>query len=46
MTVKKGWHGRFFENFAVGDVYEHALGRTIILADNTRPWPPSKGWLT
>jgi itaconyl-CoA hydratase len=34
MTVKKGWRGRFFEDFAVGDVYEHALGRTITSADN------------
>src|SRR5450759_3037965 len=34
MTVKKGWRGRFFEDFVVGDVYEHALGRTITSADN------------
>ena len=34
MTVKEGWQGRFFEDFAVGDVYEHALGRTITSADN------------
>jgi itaconyl-CoA hydratase len=34
MTVKEGWRGRFFEDFAVGDVYEHALGRTITSADN------------
>ncbi|GAC1470246.1 MAG: (R)-specific enoyl-CoA hydratase RipB/Ich [Gemmatimonadaceae bacterium] len=34
MTVKEGWRGRFFEDFAVGDVYEHALGRTITTADN------------
>jgi len=26
--------GRFFEDFAVGDVYEHPLGRTITSADN------------
>jgi acyl dehydratase len=31
MTVKEGWRGRFFEDFEVGDVYEHALGRTITL---------------
>src|SRR6202163_360334 len=34
MTVKEGWRGRFFEDFAVGDVYEHPLGRTITTADN------------
>jgi acyl dehydratase len=26
--------GRFFEDFAVGDVFPHALGRTITQADN------------
>jgi itaconyl-CoA hydratase len=35
MTIKPGWHGRFFEDFAVGDVYEHPLGRTVSAADNT-----------
>jgi itaconyl-CoA hydratase len=34
MTVKKGWRGRFFEDFVIGDVYEHPLGRTITTADN------------
>ncbi len=34
MTVKKGWKGRFFEDFEIGDVYEHPLGRTITSADN------------
>src|ERR1700688_4782105 len=34
MTVKAGWKGRFFEDFEVGDVYEHALGRTITTTDN------------
>src|SRR5579859_2312676 len=34
MTVKEGWRGRFFEDFEVGDVYEHALGRTVTTADN------------
>ncbi len=29
MTVKQGWTGRFFEDFAVGDVYQHPLGRTV-----------------
>ena len=28
-------HGRYFEDFAVGDVYEHRPGRTISEADNT-----------
>jgi itaconyl-CoA hydratase len=27
--------GRFFEDFTVGDVYRHLLGRTITEADNT-----------
>jgi itaconyl-CoA hydratase len=34
MTVKQGWTGRVFEDFEVGDVYEHALGRTVLAADN------------
>jgi itaconyl-CoA hydratase len=34
MTVKAGWTGRFFEDFEVGDVYEHPLGRTVTTADN------------
>jgi acyl dehydratase len=33
LTVKAGWPGRFFEDFAIGDVYQHALGRTITSAD-------------
>jgi acyl dehydratase len=28
-------HGRYFEDFTVGDVYEHRPGRTISEADNT-----------
>jgi itaconyl-CoA hydratase len=32
--VKPGWDGRYFEDFAVGDVYEHALGRTVLDTDN------------
>jgi itaconyl-CoA hydratase len=35
MAIKSGWQGRFFEDFAVGDVYEHPGGRTISEADNT-----------
>jgi itaconyl-CoA hydratase len=34
MTIKVGWRGRFFEDFEIGDVYEHALGRTITSNDN------------
>ena len=35
MTVRPGWQGRFFEDFEIGDVYPHPLGRTISEADNT-----------
>ena len=34
MAVKDGWQGRFFEDFTVGDLYRHPLGRTVITADN------------
>lgn len=34
MAVKKGWEGRYFEDFEVGDVYPHALGRTLTQNDN------------
>jgi itaconyl-CoA hydratase len=34
MAVKQGWTGRVFEDFEIGDVYEHPLGRTVIAADN------------
>lgn len=34
MTVKPGWVGRFFEDFTVGDVYQHQLGRTVTTTDN------------
>jgi len=34
MTTKPGWRGRFFEDFEVGDVYEHPLGRTVTQTDN------------
>lgn len=34
MAVKKGWEGRYFEDFEIGDVYSHALGRTITQNDN------------
>jgi itaconyl-CoA hydratase len=34
VTTQPGWTGRFYEDFVVGDVYEHRLGRTILSADN------------
>ena len=34
MTIKHGWTGRVFEDFEVGDVYRHALGRTVLATDN------------
>ena len=34
MSVQPGWQGRFFEDFAVGDIYQHPLGRTVTEADN------------
>jgi len=34
VTVREGWRGRFFEDFDVGDVYEHPLGRTVTTTDN------------
>lgn len=34
MAIKEGWRGRFFEDFEVGDVYPHPLGRTITKTDN------------
>ena len=33
-----GWHGRYYEDFAVGDVYKHPFGRTVTETDNV--------WLT
>lgn len=32
--LQPGWQGRYFEDFTVGDVYQHRLGRTISEADN------------
>jgi itaconyl-CoA hydratase len=29
-----GWRGRYYEDFVVGDVYEHPLGRTVTTTDN------------
>jgi itaconyl-CoA hydratase len=30
----KGWAGRYFEDFNLGDTYRHHLGRTITTTDN------------
>jgi len=38
VTIHPATCGRFFEDFVVGDVYQHPFGRTITEADNT--------WLT
>ncbi|WP_059104837.1 MaoC family dehydratase [Shouchella shacheensis] len=35
MTRKEGWNGRFYEDFEVGDVYPHPLGRTVTKTDNS-----------
>ncbi len=35
MAIKEGWNGRFFEDFEVGDVYQHPLGRTVLTVDNS-----------
>lgn len=35
MALKQGWQGRYFEDFEVGDLYKHPLGRTVTEADNT-----------
>jgi len=35
MPVKPGWEGRCFEDFEVGDIYVHPLGRTITSVDNS-----------
>ena len=32
--VVKGWEGRYFEDFQVGDVYRCRYGRTVTEADN------------
>lgn len=34
MTIKTGWEGRYFEDFEVGDIYPHPLGRTLTQQDN------------
>jgi acyl dehydratase len=34
-VIKPGWQGRFYEDFEVGDIYQHPLGRTITQTDNS-----------
>jgi acyl dehydratase len=34
MQIKEGWRGRAFEDFEIGDIYQHPLGRTITATDN------------
>jgi itaconyl-CoA hydratase len=34
VTTHTGWQGRYFEDFVVGDVFEHPLGRTVTSTDN------------
>lgn len=34
MAIKPGWNGRFFEDFEIGDLYKHPLGRTVTATDN------------
>jgi itaconyl-CoA hydratase len=29
-----GWEGRYYEDFAVGDIYKHPYGRTVTETDN------------
>ncbi|APG81727.1 MaoC family dehydratase [Corynebacterium pseudotuberculosis] len=33
--LKPGWHGRYYEDMEIGDVYRHPLGRTILPVDNS-----------
>ncbi len=35
MARKEGWKGRFYEDFEVGDIYDHPLGRTVTSTDNS-----------
>ncbi|TQJ29909.1 MaoC family dehydratase [Microbacterium sp. SLBN-146] len=34
MAMEQGWTGRFYEDFEIGAIYQHPLGRTITEADN------------
>ena len=33
-AIQQGWSGRFFEDFQIGDIYPHPLGRTVTQTDN------------
>jgi itaconyl-CoA hydratase len=35
MALKQGWTGRVYEDFEVGDIYQHPLGRTVLPVDNS-----------
>ena len=35
MAEKQGWTGRVYEDFEIGDVYQHPLGRTVLSVDNS-----------
>ena len=32
MALKEGWTGRVYEDFEVGDIYQHPLGRTVLIS--------------
>ena len=34
MAIKQGWQGRYYEDFEVGDIYPHPIGRTVTQTDN------------
>ncbi|MDZ4721350.1 MAG: MaoC family dehydratase [Roseiflexaceae bacterium] len=34
MPIVHGWRGRYYEDFTIGDIYPHPLGRTITDVDN------------
>lgn len=34
MSIKQGWNGRYYEDFEIGDIYPHPIGRTITETDN------------
>lgn len=34
MSIKQGWNGRCYEDFEVGDIYPHPIGRTVTETDN------------
>ncbi|HCK79163.1 MAG TPA: dehydratase, partial [Actinobacteria bacterium] len=34
MTLHPAVMGRFYEDFVVGDVFQHPLGRTVLETDN------------